>query len=45
MTLTVIRGKASAPLGYGKVKDCALVFCPDNGQTLFASRRELTGSW
>ena len=45
MTLTVVRGKASAPLGYGTTKDCALVFCPDNGQTLFASRRELTGKW
>ena len=45
MTLTVVRGKASAPLGFGKVKDCALVFCPDNGETLFASRRELTGRW
>ena len=45
MTLTVVRGKASAPLGYGTTKDCALVFCPDNGETLFVSRRELTGRW
>lgn len=45
MTLTVVRGKASAPLGYGTTRDCALVFCPDNGQTLFVSRRELTGKW
>ena len=45
MTLTVVRGRASAPLGYGNVKDCALVFCPDNGETLFASRRTLTGKW
>ena len=45
MTLTVIRGRVAAPAGYGNVKDCALVFCPDNGQTLFASRRVLTGKW
>ena len=45
MTLTVIRGRASAPAGYGKMRDCALVFCPDNGQTLFASRRVLTSKW
>jgi len=45
MTLTVVRGKASAPHGYGTTKDCALVFCPDNGETLFVRRRELTGRW
>lgn len=45
MTLTVVRGKASAPCGYGSVKDCALVFCPDNGETLFIQRRSLTGRW
>lgn len=45
MTLTVIRGRVSAPAGYGKMRDCALVFCPDNGQTLFTSRRVLTSKW
>ena len=45
MTLTITRGRVAATLGYGNVKDCALVFCPDNGQTLFASRRVLTGKW
>ena len=45
MTLTVLRGRASAPVGYGTMTDCALVFCPDNGQTLFVSRHNLTGRW
>lgn len=45
MTLTVIRGRASAPAGYSKMSDCALVFCPDNGQTLFTSRRMLISKW
>lgn len=45
MTLTVVRGRASAPCGYGSVKDCALVFCPDNGETLYVSRHTLTGRW
>ena len=45
MTLTVVRGKASAPLGYSNVKGCTLVFCPDNGQTLFVSRHDLTERW
>lgn len=45
MTLTVVRGKASAPVGYGNVTGCALVFCPDNGQTLFTYRSELTNRW
>ena len=45
MTLTVVRGRASAPCGYSSVKDCALVFCPDNGQTLYVSRHTLTGRW
>jgi len=42
MTLTVVRGRASAPTGYGKTTGCALVFCPDNGETLFVKRRYLT---
>ena len=45
MTLTVVRGRASAPCGYGSVKDCALVFCPDNGETLYVHRRALTDKW
>ena len=45
MTLTVVRGKASAPHGYGSQRDCALVFCPDNGETLFVNRHNLTGRW
>jgi hypothetical protein len=45
MTLTVVRGRATAPLGYGSQKGCALVFCPDNGETLFVPRRGLTGKW
>jgi hypothetical protein len=45
MTLTVVRGRASAPCGYGSQKGCALVFCPDNGETLFVPRRGLTGKW
>lgn len=45
MTLTVVRGRASAPCGYGSVKDCALVFCPDNGETLYVPRRSLTDRW
>lgn len=46
MTLTVIRGRASASAHRcGGMSDCALVFCPDNGQTLFASRRMLISKW
>ena len=45
MVLTVVRGKARAPLGYGSAKDCALVFCPDNGQTLYVSRQALVNKW
>lgn len=45
MTLTVVRGRVSAPCGYGSQKDCALVFCPDNGETLYVSRRALTDKW
>lgn len=45
MVLTVVRGKARAPLGYGSVKDCCLVFCPDNGEALYVERHELTDRW
>lgn len=45
MTLTVVRGRVAAPLGYGKAKDCCAVFCPDNGETLFIRRRNLTDRW
>lgn len=45
MTLTVVRGRVSAPCGYGSAKDCALVFCPDNGETLYVHRRALTDKW
>lgn len=45
MTLTVVRARASASYGYHTRKGCALVFCPDNGQTLFVQRRHLTDRW
>jgi hypothetical protein len=45
MTLTVVRGKASAPSGYSTMKNCCQVFCPDNGETLYVPRIRLTGRW
>ena len=45
MTLTVVRGKASAPSGYSTMKNCCQVFCPDNGETLYIPRIRLTGTW
>lgn len=45
MTLTVIRARASAPHGYGSSKGCCLVFCPDNGETLYVKRVHLTDKW
>lgn len=45
MTLTVVRGKASPPSGYSIAKNCCQVFCPDNGQTLYVYRSELTDRW
>ena len=45
MTLTVLRARVAATSGYHNVKGCALVFCPDNGQTLFVRRRYLTDKW
>lgn len=45
MTLTVLRARVSAPAGYGRVKDCCEVFCPNNGETLYVSRHALTNRW
>ena len=45
MTLTVLRARVAATSGYHNVKGCALVFCPDNGQTLFVRRRYLSDKW
>lgn len=43
--LTVVRGRARPTYGYHSVSDCCEVFCPDNGQTLFVKRDELTNRW
>lgn len=45
MTLTVLRGRVSAPLAYGKSPGACQVFCPDNGQTLYVDRGELIDRW
>ena len=45
MTLTVLRGRVSAPCGYRRIKGCVQVFCPDNGETLFIERRALISRW
>lgn len=43
--LTVISGRVSAPYGYSSLPNCSLVFCPDNGETFYVSRRNFTKQW